>query len=58
MSRNVLILLDPAAPATSADALAESLRAEGAQVAVRACAAPYEAVLDAIEAAESVLYWG
>lgn len=57
MARNVLILLDPAAPTGSADALVESLRAEGAQVAVRSCAAPYDAVLDAVEAAESVLYW-
>jgi hypothetical protein len=57
MARNVLILLDPASPAASADALAASLRAEGAQVAVRTCAAPYDAVLDAIEAAESVVFW-
>lgn len=57
MSRNVLILLDPASPANAADALAESLRAEGAQVAVRPCAAPYDTVLDAIEAAESVVFW-
>ena len=57
MSRNILILMDPASPATSADVLAESLRAEGAQVAVLACAAPYDTVLDAIEAAESVLFW-
>lgn len=57
MSRNVLILVAPASPATSADALADSLRAEGARVAVRACAAPYDSVLDAIEAAESVVFW-
>ena len=57
MSRRVLILLDPATPASAVDALADSLRAEGARVAVRACAAPYDSVLDAIEAAESVVYW-
>lgn len=57
MSRNVLILLGPASPASSADALAEALRAEDVQVTVRVCAAPYDTVLDAIEAAESVVFW-
>lgn len=57
MSRNVLILLDPASSASTAEPLAESLRAEGAHVAVRMCTAPYDGVLDAIEAAESVVFW-
>ncbi len=58
MTRKILLLHEGGeAPADLAD-LAGSLRGLGAEVAVRPCAAPYDTVLDAVERADSVVFWG
>jgi hypothetical protein len=57
MPRKVLVLHEPGAAPAGATALAGDLRALGAEVALRPCEAPYDAVLDAVAAADSVLFW-
>ena len=58
MAKRVLLLHEPGAPAEEVSVLADGLRAQGAAVSVRPCEAPYEDVLDAVAAADSVVFWG
>ncbi len=57
MTCRILLLHDAPAPTPEAGAIAAALRAQGAQVVALACAEPYDAVLDALLEADSVLYW-
>ncbi|MBL0141726.1 MAG: hypothetical protein IPP91_06560 [Betaproteobacteria bacterium] len=57
MTKKILLLHETGeAPADLAE-LAGDMRALGAEVVVRACAEPYAAVLDAVEAADSIVFW-
>ena len=57
MTRKILLLHEPGQVPADLDALAADLKAQGAEVALKACGAPYEAVLDAVAASDSVLFW-
>jgi hypothetical protein len=56
MAKKILILHD-AGEAGAAAPLAAGLEAHGADVSLRPCVAPYDAVLDAIAEADEVLFW-
>lgn len=57
MAKKILILHEAGADSAQFGELAGDLRALGAEVAVSPCAAPYDAVLDAVAAADSVVFW-
>ncbi len=57
MARNILLLHDAGSLPAGIEDLAAQAHAQGAEVKVLACAEPYDAVLDAIEKADTVLFW-
>lgn len=57
MAKNILLLHEAGASPAGIDTLAAEARAKGDQVDVRPCAEPYDAVLDAIAAADTVVFW-
>ena len=57
MAKKILILHEAGAVAAELGELAADLRALGAEVVLGPCAAPYDAVLDAVAAADSVVFW-
>ena len=57
MAKKILILHEAGADSAQIVELAGDLRALGAEVVLGPCAAPYDAVLDAVAAADSVVYW-
>jgi uroporphyrinogen-III synthase len=57
MAKKILILHEAGAAAAELDELAVDLRALGAEVVQCPCAAPYDAVLDAVADADSVVFW-
>lgn len=57
MAKKILVLHDPPAPPREVEALAAAMGAQGAEVVALACAEPYDAVLDAVAAADTVLFW-
>ncbi len=57
MAKTILLLHDgPEAPQTISD-LAGDLRGLGADVRLAPCAEPYDAVLDAVAAADTIVYY-
>ena len=58
MAKKILLLHDGAVAPAGLPELAGQLRGLGADVSVRPCAEPYDAVLDAVAQAESVVFWG
>lgn len=57
-TRRRMVILHPAGgPPADLPALARALESEGAEVALVACAEPYDRALDAIEGADSVIVW-
>ena len=57
MARKILILHEAGPLPAEVGELAGDMRALGAEVVVRPCCEPYDAVLDAVEAADSVVFW-
>ncbi len=57
MAKHILLLHDAAGDAAGLAELALEMRENGAEVEVRPCAEPYEAVLDAVAAADTVVFW-
>lgn len=57
MARNILLLHEAGSLPAGLEELAAEARAQGAEVVVRPCAEPYEQVLDAIQAADTVAFW-
>ncbi len=57
MAKKILILHETDAAFAELDELAADLRALGAEVVLNPCAAPYDTVLDAVAAADSVVFW-
>ena len=57
MAKKILVLHEAGAAPAQLDELARDMHALGAEVVVRPCAAPYEAVLDAVAAAETIVFW-
>lgn len=55
--RKILLLHDAGDAPAGLDTIAVAMRALGDAVVVRPCAEPYDTVLDALEAADSVAYW-
>jgi 2-hydroxychromene-2-carboxylate isomerase len=57
MEKNIHLIHDAGSPPAGLAELAAEARAQGAGVVVRPCAEPYDAVLDAIEKADTVVFW-
>jgi len=57
MMKKILVLHEAGATAAELDELAANMSALGAEVVLCPCAAPYAAVLDAVAAADSVVFW-
>ena len=57
MAKKILVLHEAGAVSAELDELAGDMRALGADVVLHPCAAPYDAVLDAVAAADSVVFW-
>ena len=57
MTRKILILHEAGAVPAGLAELAGEVRSLGAEVALCPCAEPYAAVLDAVQAADSVVFW-
>jgi hypothetical protein len=57
MEKKILLLHDGGEAPQGVSELAGDLRALGAEVAVAPCAEPYDAVLDAVANADSVVYY-
>jgi hypothetical protein len=57
VDRKVLVLHEPEGAPDDLAAQIEALRALGLKVDVRACAEPYEEILDATLAADTVVFW-
>ncbi|MBK6982528.1 MAG: hypothetical protein IPH30_14200 [Betaproteobacteria bacterium] len=55
--RKILLLHDAGDAPEGLDAIAEAMRALGDEVVLRPCAEPYDAVLDALAAVDSVVFW-
>lgn len=55
--RRIAILHPAGGPPADLPTLVRALEAEGAEVTLVECAAPYERALDVIEGADRVLYW-
>ncbi len=56
-TRKLLILIDGADWPADLPPLVQALQAQGAQVTVQTCGAPYADVLDGVAAADTVLHW-
>lgn len=57
MAKKILVLHESGDVSAELNEVAADLRALGAEVVLGACAAPYDAVLDAVAAADSVVFW-
>jgi hypothetical protein len=57
VDRKVLVLHEPEGSPDDLAAQIEALRGLGLHVDVRACAEPYDEILDAALAADTVLFW-
>jgi hypothetical protein len=57
MTKKILLLHETGEAPDGLAELAGEMRALGADVVTLACAEPYGAVLDAVEAADSVVFW-
>ena len=57
MADNILLLHEAGSLPAGLEELAAEARAQGASVVVQPCAEPYDAVLDAIEKAGTVVFW-
>ncbi|MBK7063150.1 MAG: hypothetical protein IPI03_00820 [Rubrivivax sp.] len=55
--RTVLVLHEPDGAPDDLAAQVEALRALGLQVDVRACVEPYDQILDATLAADTIVFW-
>ena len=55
--RRLLVLRAAGAPAQEPEAIAGAVRAEGVEVVVRDLAGDYEALLDEIAAADTIVCW-
>jgi hypothetical protein len=58
MAKKILLLHETGEAPDGLAELAGEMRALGAEVVIRACAEPYGNVLDAVEAADSIVFWG
>lgn len=58
MEKKILLLHEGGEAPQGLSELAGDLRSLGAEVVVARCAAPYDAVLDAVEKADSVVFYG
>ncbi len=56
-SRKLLILIDGVDWPADLPALVQALQERGAQVTVQTCGEPFEAVLDGVATADTVLHW-